>query len=525
MEDSWENYMDEESKRLLERYEKELDSGGLGFFDVDEYVVLIDSLMMRSQLTEAVQLVQLARKQYPEASELKVKQAELSLENRFYQQSLMLLQEVEDVEPYLYELYLVRGHALKLLARYEEAEKAFGEARKKGADEIDVSMGMAELEVARGRKEEAWPYLKRIVGYQEDTVEVCNRFIDLVVKSGLFSEAIGLARQLAKDNPYKILYWKLLAELSENAGAYEQALEANEFVLAIQPDDKEALFGKFRNLSYTDDNRSPLPFYLQMEKEVKDLADLIPLWCRIAQEYEIEENWEEAMSYYRRILDFPETRPYALFRMGVISNYRLDFPSALSFFFQALQEPEAFEHDVENLSKVYRGIARTYYYMGHATENLHYNRMAAELQPDYRYHAYAYVLDACDLGEMSTALGYIDMMLRSASCSWLYLCKACLYYYGGRKEDSYALFAQAFSGDPITRDDADLRIPDIYEEDPRVLELRNEYSPGYEANEPEDIEPYVYYGPDEEYLQRKGLIASEEGDRDSEAGYGGEQRS
>ena len=50
-----------------------------------------------------------------------VKQAELSLENGFYQQSLMLLQEVEDVEPYLYELYLVRGHALKLLARYEEA--------------------------------------------------------------------------------------------------------------------------------------------------------------------------------------------------------------------------------------------------------------------------------------------------------------------------------------------------------------------------------------------------------------------
>ena len=34
MEDSWENYMDEESRRLLKRYEEEMQADGLGFFDV-----------------------------------------------------------------------------------------------------------------------------------------------------------------------------------------------------------------------------------------------------------------------------------------------------------------------------------------------------------------------------------------------------------------------------------------------------------------------------------------------------------
>ncbi len=508
MEDSWENYMDEESRRLLKRYEEEMQADGLGFFDVDEYIVLIDSLMLRSQLSEAFQVARLARRQYPEASELKIKQAELSLETGFYNQAMALLQEVEAVEPYIFELYLVRGHALKLLSKYDEAEAAFQEAARKGADEIDVAMGMAEVKVARGDKQAAWPYMREMLGSAEDTVETCNRFIDMAVKAGLLEEAMGYVRELAKGEPYKILYWKLLAELAENAGAYGDALEAYEFALAVQPDDRESLFGKFRNLAYVDTRQSPLQFYLQMEKGMDDLADLIPLWCRIAQEYEIEEDWDKASLYYQRVADFPETRSYALFRLGVISNYRLDFPSALSFMTQALQDADA-AVDAENTAKIYRGIARTYYYMGKAGENLRYNRIAVELQPVCRYHAYAYVLDACDLGEIPSAMAYVDSMLQSMPCHWLYLCKACLCYYGGRKADSYAFFAQAF-GDRETRDDADVRIPGIYEEDSRVAELRNEYQPCFEDNDPEDGEPYIYYGPDEDYLQRIGIVPSGE---------------
>ena len=208
MEDSWENYMDEESRRLLKRYEEEMQADGLGFFDVDEYIVLIDSLMLRSQLSEAFQVARLARRQYPEASELKIKQAELSLETGFYNQAMALLQEVEAVEPYIFELYLVRGHALKLLSKYDEAEAAFQEAARKGADEIDVAMGMAEVKVARGDKQAAWPYMREMLGSAEDTVETCNRFIDMAVKAGLLEEAMGYVRELAKGEPYKILYVK-----------------------------------------------------------------------------------------------------------------------------------------------------------------------------------------------------------------------------------------------------------------------------------------------------------------------------
>lgn len=510
MENRLENFMDEEAKQLLKRYENELRDGQLGFYDVDEYIVLINYMIMQALLTEAMRLVHWARKQYPEDSELKIKQAELNFENGFFSQALSLLQEVEDVEPYLFELYLVRGHILKSLSKYDEAQQAFQTALEKGSDEIDVSIGMAELEILRGEKEKAWQHAKKVIGHPEDAADTCNSFIELATKGGFLPEAIEMARQLAKDNPYKTLYWKMLAELSENAGAYEQAVEAQEFVLAIQPDDKEAMFGKARSLAYAGGNQNPLPFLLKMEKDMTDLADLIPVLCRIAQEYEIAENWDGAMQYYHRMLDYPDTREYALFRMGVISNYRLDFPSALSFFLQAEKESISAGSDADNLSKVYRGIARTNYYIGQIGENLRYNRKAVDLLPNYRYHTYAYVLDACDLGEIPTALEYVEQMLSSSPCSWLYLCKACLYYYGGKKNDSYALFAQAFAGDPLTRNDADIRIQDIYEEDPHVLELRNEFLPSNEDNEPEDVDPYIYYGPDADYLQRAGLIAPDE---------------
>lgn len=512
MEDSWENYMDEEAKHLLERYQKEMAEGGLGFFDVDEYVILIDTLLLRSQLPEAVQLVRLARKQYPEAAELAIKQAELSMETGFCEQALALLEKVEEVEPYLYDLYIIRGHALKLLSRYEEAEQAFLQAKAKGAEPIDVAIGMADLKVARQQNAEAWKYLRQMIGTPQDTVETCNRFIDLVLKAGLHSEAIEFVRGIVKDNPYKTLYWKLLAELAEAAGDYGQALDAYEFVLAIQPDDHESMFGKFRNLSFVDTGNSPLPFYLQMEKEFQDLGDLIPIWCRIAQEYEVEEDWEKALSYYRRVLEFPETRAYALFRMGVIHNFYLDFKNALGLLRQALYESEALGNDTENVAKIYRGIARTYYYKGDAAQAMCYNRLAVDLNPEYRYHVYAYVLDACDLGEIPQALDYVEEALSQHPEDWLFLCKAFLYYYGGKREESYAFFQQAFCGSRQTLDDADVRMAGIYEDDARVLVLRNLYAPHFGEEEPEDLEPYIYYGPDEDYLRRAGLMGSEDED-------------
>lgn len=504
LEDSLEDYMDEETARLLERYKRQSDTGNVGFYDVDEYVEIIDAYIWSGDLNKATEVLTLAQGQYPEAVELKLKNAEICLEMNFLERSLQLLAEVEQVEPYLYDSYIVKGHTLLCMRRFEDARKSFRMAADKGADQVDVDMGLAQVEIEAGDSDKAWMYMQRIIGYDNDTVETCNRFIDMAQKGNKLPEAMEWVRSLLKEHPYSLLYWKMLVELADAAGCYEQALEACEYALAIAPDDLETLKNKFNLLENVDTEGSRLSFYLHMEKIATESGDetfLAAVMLRVAQEYELKASWEEAEDYYHRLTDVPDIRQYALFRLGVIADFRRSYRSSLAFFNQALQERMAGEEEHVNRAKIYRGMARTCFNMGNAGEGLRYGRMACEEDQDNRFHLYAYVADCLDQEKDREVQGYIDERLSAGKkTEGLLLAKAVVAYYRGGREEACSLFTQAFMADARTmRDLADL-FPGILSEDSRINELLTSSMAaglGFMMPfDPEDGEPLFYYGPD-----------------------------
>lgn len=499
MQDSIENYLDEESSRLFERYRREEEAGQTGFYDVDEYVSLISTLMLHEDLSHARRLLREARERYPMAVELKLKEAELCLEDGKSESALILAEEVERVESYLFELYLIKGHILKELFRYGEAVRAFREAYAKGADEIDVEMGLSSVLIAAGHGKMAWKHMRKFVGFPSDTVETGNRFIDMAVEAQVLPEALEFVRNLLKENPYRVLYWKMLSELAEEARCYEQALEAEEFVLAIRPGDMEAWMRKFRLLEFIDADVDQLDFYLQLEKKVNELNDLISIWLRIAQEYELEEEREQAEAYYRKLVSYPETHQYALFRLGVLSHFRYDTGSALRYFYQALESGGPSDKDPENVARIYRGIARSLYYRGEAEKCLCFDRLAFETDMSNRFHLYAFVEDACDLGCAPEALTYVKKLQQASPMPFVAFSRAVLEYEDGNRETSYHYFTLALQDENV-RKDADIRIADFYEADPYLLSLRNAFLPAFGSEDLEDEEPYEFYGPDGDFF-------------------------
>ena len=89
--------MDEETARLLDRFTQQSAAGNLGFYDVDEYVELIDAFIWSGDLNKATEVLTLAQGQYPEAVELKLKHAEICLEMDFLDRALQLISEVGTV--------------------------------------------------------------------------------------------------------------------------------------------------------------------------------------------------------------------------------------------------------------------------------------------------------------------------------------------------------------------------------------------------------------------------------------------
>lgn len=496
--------MDEEARRLFAHYQEMEAEGTLGFFDVDEYVTVIEAYICQSDFQKAGEVLRRAQSHYPEAVELKLKEAEIFLETDVFDKALALIAEVEEVEPYFYDAYILKGHTLICLKRYEEARASFLKAAEQGADEVDVAMGLAQTEVEAGNFEEAWKHTDRIIGNDTDTIETCNRFVDLSQRGNRLPEAMLKVRALLKSNPYSILYWKTLVDLGIVSACYEQALEACDFILAIAPDDVETLKNKFSLLENVDSDENRLEFYLKIEKialESQDESFLATVWLRIAQEYEMDALYEEAEIYYHRMLDKPALRQYALFRLGVIADFRRSYHVSLAYFDQALYT-DTEETDAYNKAGIYRGMTRTLFNMGDEEAGMKYAFRAVETNPENRFHLYAYVYDSINHEKERECLAYVEKEISRQVKPELILSKAVLYYFLEREEESYGLFVSAFAADLHLVADISHFFPEILTESRQVNKIwedavhSDEKAKEYLQNM-EGEEPFLYYGPDE----------------------------
>lgn len=506
MEDSFEDYMDKDTIRLFERYRQESAAGSLGFYDVDEYMALIDAFLWHVDFPKAKEVLRTAMLQYPQAVELKLKQAEIYLEMDSFEQSLQLLEEVEQVEPYLYDCYIVKGHTLLCMNRFDEARKSFSRALEEGADEVDVAMGLARVEVEAHDAEKAWTYMQQIIGTEDDNIEACNRFIDLAQKGGLLLQAIEFVRNLLRKNPYSLLYWKTLVELAAAAGCYEQAIDACDFALAISPSDWETCVNKFHLLEHsTELTETNMDFYRQMERLAIEKGDenyLAELRLRMAQYHELVMAWDEAEACYRQLFSNTVFMPYALFRMGVVEDFRKNYTRSLKYFQEALaaQVPQDGRPHKAN---VYRGMARTYLNMDNIGEGMRYSRMAVETEPENRVRWYYHVRDAVSAGCLKDTYAYLCQHEENTP-EWRFS-KAVLQYYMGQKENACTLMLAAFEEDfQIMQDAVDL-VPGIVFSEPRIAS----YMAEFRKEHPEvlglglgELEYPYYFGPyniDSEY--------------------------
>ena len=158
---------------------------------------------------------------------------------RRYEEALDALSKALTLQPELPTagtLYLHMGRAARELGRLEEAAAHFERAIELGPDPIEPLLDLFGLRIQQGRPGEANRILDRVRDSRPGDPVALHRLAEALRTRGRFTDAIGAYREaLRVDADFAPAYAGLGIAFFE-AERYEEAIEALEQALALQPD-------------------------------------------------------------------------------------------------------------------------------------------------------------------------------------------------------------------------------------------------------------------------------------------------
>ena len=125
---------------LIKRFEECIANNTRGFFDSDEFDILIDYYLTANQYHKALKAVDLALEQYPYSIDFLIRKAQLLSANKETRKAMELLVQAEAIDPIHPEVFMTRGSIYSLTGLPEKAIENF----KKAIEHADGSQEIIE---------------------------------------------------------------------------------------------------------------------------------------------------------------------------------------------------------------------------------------------------------------------------------------------------------------------------------------------------------------------------------------------
>lgn len=227
-----EYFESKEFRETLRQYESALHEGGHVYMDADELTDIAEFYMIKMREEEANECIEIAIKLHPEATDPQVFIARQHLFHEQIEEARSVAGAIADQDDrevkFLWaEIHIKEGDTQKadnLLLNYydtltEDADLFL-------YDTAGVFMDYEEWEYAEKwakKLKTAFPDFKR------SDLLIC----DILVSCGKVKEAVPLLEEILNTDPYNVEAWNLLAEAESGQEHYKEALEAIDYLLAI----------------------------------------------------------------------------------------------------------------------------------------------------------------------------------------------------------------------------------------------------------------------------------------------------
>lgn len=328
-------FENEEFLMLLQKYETMRKSKSAAFFDVEEFEQIIDYYLDEFQYEHAAEAAELGTEQHPASVEIRYKVVHIYLEQGMGRQALEVLGNIPAYEHGNAEFYYLRGTALCVSGRIQEAEKDFD----KGLSITTEDPFEALLNIAIAF-ENARQY-RHAIKYLEQAHRISPEYLSVIYDLGYFHERID---QYGKSVEYYQLYldhdpfsenvWYNLGVAYFKLEQPLKAVEAYDYSLALNPDYASAHFNKASAYNSMGEYKKAIETINEfLLKEPDNTQALVFL----GDAYEQLGDLQKALETYKKIIELDNTDSEGWFGAGMVQYQLNKFDEATIYLLKALE--------------------------------------------------------------------------------------------------------------------------------------------------------------------------------------------
>ena len=316
MRDNFAQYFDKpQFRQLLARYEEMLTSAHTSYFEAMELTDIAEYYAMQGDSEQAEAALDYALRLHPDNIDALIFKSRSRLINGHVAEASHILDSITDQNDR--EVLFLRAEVLLATHEHVKAEALLRSLIEEESYGANAYTDIIDLLVDNGQNDMANLWIDEAMKRHPDHQVLVESAAYGYALQERFDEAVTLYNRLLDIDPYSTFYWEEIGKIHFRREEYDKAIEAFEFVIAINGD--ECYYALYA----------------------------------VANCYFNIGNYERAEEYYHTIHErYPETVD-PLFHMGMCRVNRGDDEGALDYFTQALTTiPEGSEEQAQIYSQL-----------------------------------------------------------------------------------------------------------------------------------------------------------------------------
>ena len=329
----------QEVQELVLRFEKMLNDNKAHYFDVEEFEFIIDYYMEFENIEGMRKALRYASQIFPQATPVKLRKAQYYAIENESEKALRLLVEIEALEPENSDLHYIRGTIYSQLQSSEMAIEEYNKAIKIGDEGLeDIYSNIAYEYENLGRNDKAIEYFKKALEINPSNDTFLFDLASNMDVEQKYAECVDFLEAFIRNHPYSANAWFNLGMTYMRFELFEKAIDAFDYALCIN--EELSMAYSCKAICYSSLKQSGKAIET-LKEGLRKTTDKTQFLFLIAQEYELLENYETAVIYYK---DAIKSEPYfakAHLSIGVCYDKLEDFNSGHPYLVKSIElEPQ-----------------------------------------------------------------------------------------------------------------------------------------------------------------------------------------
>ncbi len=286
-------------EEIIQRFEKMIITGKNYFFDLNEFLEIIDHYIFIGNYTLAWKAIHKADKQYQGNFDIDLFKAEiLALENK-YDEALDLLEILQERVKDNVEVYLLEADIYSRTNQHHKAIKTLQKALKINKKDTEI-LDLLTIEfLYLDDYENALKASLLSLKYDPENQAALYNAVSCYDYLNLIDQSIKFLENYVNRMPMSEIGWSLLAKKYIEQKEYIKALKALDFAIAIDDKFLGAYYDKAHVLTHLGNYSEAIKYY----KITLGISDPTPFaFYHIAKNYEMDGQNEQAIQFYQKAI-------------------------------------------------------------------------------------------------------------------------------------------------------------------------------------------------------------------------------